>query len=309
MRVAIWASVVVASALRPDVRDPSRRRILSTISGGSGALLQADRIGASSPSWQSADYGQCARLPREIVLEVSSPEATMTFLTKALGMRAVPTTRGELAAAYGPVDLGKAPDFYPGVSSFDEEGFHCAIVLRRGPGSRPGDGVAYVQVAMPFIRASKIINNGGIIVDAYGVINVLAPGGLPFRLLVGDEVRDRLMYVALRCRDVKASARYYTDKLGMAALPYPRARPPTPEESPFDPNPPRQSAYLAYCPDTLGLLLISSPRNRVTGYNLTPDVGDIYKGITVAAPPDDPLLAAPKWTDPDGYSLAFVPAA
>ncbi|KAJ8601763.1 hypothetical protein CTAYLR_006766 [Chrysophaeum taylorii] len=169
--------------------------------------------------------------------------------------------------AYGPTQLDQPRDFVPGISSFDEDGAHFGF-------------------AMPFIRASKLIGYGGTIVEAYGNVNVIAPGGIPVRLLVGDEVRDRSMYVALRVQDVARAEQFYTATLGFHRATYPRARPPTDYDSPFDPNPPPGSVFLAYCDDTFGLLLLpnspdppprSFPFNRGSRKTASPpDVGDIY---------------------------------
>lgn len=124
------------------------------------------------------------------------------------------------------------------------------------------------------------------------------------------------MYLALRVKDVKQSEKFYSNQLGMRRFAYPRARPPTPEESPFDPDPPRGSVFLAYCADSLGLLLLPSTKNRLTGSYIKPNIGDIYAGINVAAPPDDPILAnitssvsaTALFTDPDGYKIALYSA-
>ena len=41
-----------------------------------------------------------------------------------------------------------------------------------------GDGLAYIQVGVPQFRLSKLIENGGEIISAYGFTKVAAPGGL-----------------------------------------------------------------------------------------------------------------------------------
>ena len=248
---------------------PSRRGALSSLAGGGGAALLRPPL-STAADWNSSPYTRgCSRLPRTIEVEVADPEATVTFLTMALGMRAAETPSGT-AVSFGPTELRQPAGFYPGISSFDEDGGHCAIVVRRGPGTDPGTGLAYVQISMPFIRASKLFRYGGNVTDAYGVVNVIAPGGLPLRLLVGDEITDRCMYVALRAKDVYASAQFLEKQLGMRRLDYPRARPPTKDESPFDPNPPRGSAFLGFCPDSLGILLLPTDKNRFTGSYASP---------------------------------------
>lgn len=82
---------------------------------------------------------------------------------------------------------------------------------------------------------------GGELRDGYGAWSVGAPGGLPLRLLVGDEPRDRVMYVAYRCLNVKKSVAFY-EANGFRKKPYPRARPVQRVESVFDPDPPKGAA-------------------------------------------------------------------
>lgn len=245
----------------------------------------------------------CSRLPRDIVINVEDPQATLEFFEKGLDM-VVDKDR----VSWGPTQLSRPPGFRPGVSSFDEDGGHASIVVGRGPGN-PGDGVAFVQMAMSFVRASKLVTYGGTITEAYGNVNVIAPGGLPLRLLVGDEVKDRMMYVALKYQDVPRARKFYED-LGYREAPYPRARLPTKEETPFDPNPPRGSVYLQYCDDSLGLLLTRSYKDRFTANYAKPVVGDVYAGLRIAAPPTDPVFTDGQplqLRDPEGYPCTLMP--
>jgi hypothetical protein len=55
---------------------------------------------------------------------------------------------------------------------------------------------------------------GGDILDAYGLVNVVAPSGLPMRGIVGISP-DPIMFVAINCESVKESALFY-EKLGFA---------------------------------------------------------------------------------------------
>lgn len=258
---------------------------------------------AAAPTTDS--YLMCSSnrlLLREITIDVPDPSATVLFFTQALGMVPVRSESGELAVAYGPTELTRPSQFYPGVSTFDEDGGHCSIVVRKGGQGKAGDGLAYVQLAMPFIRASKLMAYGGQIVEAYGVVNVVAPGGLPLRLLVGDEVKDRIQYVALRVQSVKETQSFYVDNVGMKKSVYPRARPITKDESPFDPNPPKGSAYLEFCEDSPGLLLVPSAKDRFFR-STKPEIGDIYAGINVLSfspPPPAEARRRLAQQDPNG---------
>jgi hypothetical protein len=49
---------------------------------------------------------------------------------------------------------------------------------------------------------------GGNILDAYGLVNVVSPSGLPMRGIVGISP-DPMMFVAINCDDVKESSLFY----------------------------------------------------------------------------------------------------
>jgi len=55
---------------------------------------------------------------------------------------------------------------------------------------------------------------GGNILDAYGLVNVVSPCGLPMRGIVGISP-DPIMLLALNCDNVKESALFY-EKLGFS---------------------------------------------------------------------------------------------
>ena len=83
--------------------------------------------------------------------------------------------RGRSArVSFGPTQLSRPADFVPGISSFEVDGGHFALEVRPSPAAVPAEAVAYVQLALPTLRASKVLAFGGEVVDAYGVWNVLA---------------------------------------------------------------------------------------------------------------------------------------
>lgn len=53
-----------------------------------------------------------------------------------------------------------------------------------------------------------MVENGGTILDAYGIVNVVSPAGLPIRGIVGIS-SDPMMFVALNCQDVETSLAFY----------------------------------------------------------------------------------------------------
>jgi hypothetical protein len=57
-----------------------------------------------------------------------------------------------------------------------------------------------------------MVANGGNILDAYGLVNVVSPCGLPMRGIVGISP-DPMMFVAINCQDVQQSKAFY-EQLG-----------------------------------------------------------------------------------------------
>jgi len=254
-------------------------------------------------------------LPRSLRIRVSSLSTCGAFLEKALGM----TRLSDTTFSYGPPGLERPWDFLPGISTFDSDGAHMSFVLEETEKAEDildaGDGVAYVQLAVPSLRASKILGYGGTLLSSYGLVEVLAPGcGFPFKLLLGDEVRDRAMYVCLRVRDVKKAAEFYESTGLFLRKPYPRARPPTEEESAFDPLPPKGSIYLGPPCDNdegFGILLTRSKQNRFTGYYNEPNLGNVYQGIDLLLQDSSLTTNFPNnglIQDLDGYPLRLLVA-
>jgi hypothetical protein len=67
---------------------------------------------------------------------------------------------------------------------------------------------ASAAVGVPTYRISQMVANGGDVLDAYGVVNVISPCGLPMRGIVGIRP-DPMMLVAINCQNVKESAQFY----------------------------------------------------------------------------------------------------
>lgn len=118
----------------------------------------------------------------------------------------------------------KIPDaFEMPVSSFSQYGGHASICIRydsqtidlyykKGDSSPPGNNIAYLQVGVPEYRISQMAKNGGNILDAYGIVNVISPSGLPMRGIIGISP-DPMMFVALNCQNLKESREFY-EQLG-----------------------------------------------------------------------------------------------
>lgn len=69
-----------------------------------------------------------------------------------------------------------------------------------------------ILVGVPGYRISQMVANGGKITDAYGLVNVISPSGLPLRGIVGL-TPDPMMLLAVNCINVKESQAFYA-KLG-----------------------------------------------------------------------------------------------
>ena len=71
---------------------------------------------------------------------------------------------------------------------------------------------------------------------------------------------------------MKKSVAFY-EAQGFRKAPYPRARPPTRLESPFDPEPARGSVYMETCADSFGVLLTPSRKRPAPPENGVAAVG------------------------------------
>ena len=67
---------------------------------------------------------------------------------------------------------------------------------------------------MPNYRISQMVKNGGNIIDAYGIVDVVTPCGLPMRGVVGIWP-DPIMFLAINCRDMQEAKKFY-ESLGFA---------------------------------------------------------------------------------------------
>ena len=74
--------------------------------------------------------------------------------------------------------------------------------------------VVAVLVGVPTYRISQMVQNGGKILDAYGLVNVVSPSGLPMRGIIGI-TPDPIMLLAVNCKNVQESQAFY-EQLGFA---------------------------------------------------------------------------------------------
>jgi hypothetical protein len=231
---------------------------------------------------------------------------------------------------YGPEQLDVPQDFVLPVSSFARYGGHASVrvvydsatkepLYRVGADLSPGNNVAYLQISVPNYRISKILSNGGVIQDAYGLVSVVSPSGLPVRGVVGLWP-DPLMLVAINCRSVPASASFYR-QLGFAEAPVPYSRP-SMGTTVFEPSPPPGAVYMSPCATGgMGVLLLPTAKKNAA---ITPNraVQSLNLVYTPSSTPGDASASeaggrggtgapAPPATavDPSGVSISFQPVS
>uniref|UniRef100_A0A7S4REZ5 VOC domain-containing protein n=1 Tax=Ditylum brightwellii TaxID=49249 RepID=A0A7S4REZ5_9STRA len=217
---------------------------------------------------------------------------------------------------FGPEQLSIPSDFEIPVSSFAKYGGHASIHIRydskslsplykRGEDA-PGDNIAYLQVGVPTYRISAMVKNGGNVLDAYGIVNVVSPSGLPMRGIVGI-MPDPIMFVAINCKNVKESKAFY-EQLGFMEQEYPYARP-SKGTGQFEPPQPPKSIYMAPSPSCMGVLLLPSTKKRISqnpvvkSLNLVYTPSESQSGGSGGSGEGDIMTLK----DPSGVVTGFIP--
>jgi hypothetical protein len=263
------------------------------------------------------------------VADKSQQDAMISFLVDGFDCKVLrKRIRGGLEETwlgFGPEELDVPSDFQIPVSSFNMYGGHASVHLvydsslksplyRTGDESPPGDNVAYLQLAVPGYRISKIQSSGGVIKDAYGLVNVISPSGLPVRGVVGIWP-DPLMLVAINCLSVADSARFYR-QLGFQELPMPYSRPSN-GATIFEPEPPQGSVYMSPCATGgMGVLLLPVARRRQSALTPNRAIQSLNIVYTPASANDDggsnnnndseaSFSDAPSLVDPSGVPISF----
>ena len=143
-----------------------------------------------------------------------------------------------------------------------------------------------------------MVANGGKILDAYGLVNVVSPSGLPFRGIVGISP-DPMMFVAINCQNVKESKEFY-ENLGFVEQEVPYSRP-SKGTTMFEPAPPKGSCYMSPSPNSMGVLLLQGAKRKTIKPN--PAVGslNIVYNPSSGSSSDEELLLK----DPSGVPVRF----
>jgi hypothetical protein len=154
-------------------------------------------------------------------------------------------------------------------------------------------------VGVPGYRISQMVAYGGKIIDAYGLVNVVSPSGLPIRGIVGI-TPDPIMFVAINCKDVKESKLFY-ERLGFVEQNVPYSRP-SKGTTIFEPAPPKGSYYMAPSPNCMGVLLLPTTQRKTIIPNPAVESLNVVYKPSADARSDDSLIL----TDPSGVPVKFV---
>lgn len=302
--------------------------LLNSAAALAGGAIIAARPDSASAIGELYEFKDQTRFAQHATVQVPDMAAALKFYVDGVGMQVIRTRAGPqfntTVVGFGPEALEVPPDFVYGVSSFRAYGGHFTLELNSqkevvGGGAEedvdffydPGNGLQYLQVAVDGYRISKVITSGGIIESGYGHLQVLAPGGLRLKIMSGER-RDPPMFVAVKVKDMKRSIKWYTDVAGMTKFPYPRARAP---DSPFEPEQPKDSVFMAYEGEAFGVVLVPAARGEAVNAGsffsvavLAEDVDKIAEDLGGAVRVDSGTGQARSVSvsDPDGYALKFI---
>ncbi|CAM9711483.1 unnamed protein product [Choristocarpus tenellus] len=310
--------------------EPSSRADFGKFSAA--ALLGVTLVSSPTSSPAIGDLFETqnqTRFAQHVVVNVPDMDRALDFYVKGLGMQILRTRVVERTnttfVGFGPEALSVPPDFRPGVSTFNSYGGHFSIELNalKKTGNAEdieaddvfydaGTGVQYIQIAVDNYRISKVVANGGTVLSGFGYLEVVAPGGLRLNILSGER-RDPPMFVAVKVRDMKKAIKWYTEVLGMSQLAYPLARV---KDSPYEPEQPKNSVFMAFDGDSTGMLLIPAGRNEAI------NVGSVYSKLAILADGVEQIgerigasfvgkapgvgTRVAVTEDPDGYGIALV---
>jgi hypothetical protein len=161
-------------------------------------------------------------------------------------------------------------------------------------------------VGVPGYRISQMVATGGKILDAYGLVNVVSPAGLPIRGIVGIRP-DPMMFVAINCKDPKESKKFY-EQLGFVEQEIPYSRP-SKGTTIFEPAPPAGSYYMAPSPNCMGVLLLPSPKKRAVTPNPVVKSLDIVYTPSASSEGSSAGFGDMTLRDPSGVAVRFQSAA
>mmetsp|Transcript_43665 Transcript_43665/g.105884 ORF Transcript_43665/g.105884 Transcript_43665/m.105884 type:complete len:412 (+) Transcript_43665:236-1471(+) len=256
------------------------------------------------------------------VADSSQQEQMIAFLTNGFDFQVLrKRIRGsveETWLGFGPEQYSIPKNFELPVSSFNLYGGHASICLKydsraaaplyRSGDDAPGDSIAFLQVGVPGYRISQMVANGGKILDAYGLVNVVSPCGLPMRGIVGISP-DPMMFVGINCQDVSQSRSFY-ETLGFVEQDVPYSRP-SKGTTMFEPAPPKGFVYMSPSPNCMGVLLLptANKRKKITPNPVVDSLNIVYTPSSDAADATDGASSSSSSgmtvQDPSGVPVRF----
>jgi len=320
------ASLPAASSTSLDANSaPSRRRFLTSTSTVAATSLSLLLLPSNPPPARAAvgslpELADANAILQGITIKIADPsqeKAMITFLQDAFDCevlrKRIRGTLTETWLGFGPEQLSIPSDFTVPVSSFAKYGGHASIHLvydskapaplyRIGDETPPGDNIAYLQLGVPTYRISQMVLNGGAVLDAYGIVNVVSPSGLPIRGIVGI-APDPIMFVAVNCADVAKSKAFY-EQLGFVEQDYPYCRP-NKGQGQFEPPQPPKSVYMGPSQNGMGVLLLQSKKKRIAPNPVVESLHIVYTPSSGTSAEDSSAL---RLVDPSGVVLEFQSA-
>ena len=284
---------------RHNTDEPTRRSFLIesaslAVATAVGTLLSPNRPAIAAVG-NLYEYSRTNAILQGISVNVADPsqeKAMVAFMEDAFDClvlrKRIRGTITETWLGFGPEQLSVPADFVTGVSSLANYGGHASIhvvydarasapLYRNGDENPPGDNIAYLQLGVPTYRISQMVKNGGAVIDAYGIVNVISPSGLPIRGIVGI-APDPIMFVAINCANVLQSKAFY-EKLGFSEQEYPYCRP-NKGQGQFEPPQPLKSVYMGPSENGMGILLLPSKKKRITPNPVVDSLHIVYTPVS-----------------------------
>lgn len=302
----------------------SRRSVVSNVARSFLLTAASSLFGAYAPPASAAvgslpEYADTNAVLQGVTVDVadqSQQDAMVEFLKTGFDFKVLRRRQAgsvtETWLGFGPEQLSIPERFTLPVSSFAEYGGHSSINIRydaktmdafyKKGDNAPGNNVAYLQVGVPQYRISQMVKSGGNILDAFGIVDVVSPCGLPMRGIIGISP-DPIMFIALNCQDVQATKTFY-EQLGFVEQEYPYARP-SKGLGQFEPPQPKNSVYMSPSKNSMGVLLLPlAKKKKITPNPVLRSLNIVYtpsEGSDVTSASEDTFIQ-----DPTGAGIMFM---
>ena len=213
----------------------------------------------------------------------------------------------KIICGFGSDDYFNPKSFYPGISTFSEDGGHATITFQsqldrstnritrtnKRYGNYSPSEVKYIKIGTEVLRISKGVEKGMNVKYAYGWIDVDSPSNVPYEVVLGI-TRDPLMMLAIEVLDIQLNEKFFVNTIGMKRLPFPLARSPG---SQYEATQPPDSVHLGFGPDLMSLLLIpkqvnvNKDKKFTTKTLITPSSPPVASSSSLTSTNTAPVLA------------------